>query len=52
MYPLHEETVLLVKEERRLTGLVIENLQKISDQKLFLRVGYSSLFAYCTQALG
>ncbi len=52
MHPLHEETISLVKEERRLTGLVIENLQKISDQRLFLRIGYSSLFAYCTQALG
>jgi 5-methylcytosine-specific restriction endonuclease McrA len=49
---LHEETLALVKEERRLTGLIIENLQKISDSKLFLEMGYSSLFQYCTKALG
>lgn len=52
MEPLHEETLSLVKEERRLTGLVIENLQKISDQRLFLRMGYSTMFDYCTKALG
>ncbi len=52
MYPLHEETLSLVKEERRITGLVIENLQKIFDQRLFLRMGYSSMFDYCTKALG
>jgi hypothetical protein len=52
MHSLHEETLALVKEERRLTGLVIENLQKISDTKLFLEMGHSSLFRYCTQALG
>ncbi len=52
MISLHEETLALVKEERRLTGLIIENLQKISDTKLFLEMGYSSLFQYCTKALG
>ena len=52
MYPLHEETLSLVKEERRITGLVIENLQKIFNQQLFLQMGYSSMFDYCTKALG
>ncbi len=49
---LHTHTLELVREERRLTGLVIENLQKISDLNLFLEMGYSSLFTYCTRALG
>jgi hypothetical protein len=52
MRSLHEETLALVKEERRLTGLIIENLQKISDSKLFVEMGFASLFQYCTQALG
>jgi 5-methylcytosine-specific restriction endonuclease McrA len=52
MRQLHEETLVLVKEERRLMGLIIENLQKISDTKLFLEMGYQSLFRYCTEALG
>jgi hypothetical protein len=49
---LHEETLKLVNEERRITGLVIENLQKISDTRLFLKMSYSSLYEYCTRALG
>lgn len=52
MYKLHDETLALFKEERRLTGLIIENLQKIADTKLYLEMGYSSMFQYCTQALG
>lgn len=51
-YPLHEKMLQLVKEERRLTGLVIENLQNISNQNIHLVMGYSSLFDYCTRALG
>ncbi len=51
-YFLHDETLNLVKEERRLTGLVIENLQKIQDSKLYLKMGYSSLFEYAVKALG
>ncbi len=49
---LHDETLKLVKEERRLTGLVIENLQKIQDANLHLKMGYSSLFEYAVKALG
>lgn len=49
---LHEEILRLVKEERRLTGLVIEYLQKISEARLYLAFGYSTLFEYCTRALG
>jgi HNH endonuclease len=52
MSELHLQTLSLVKEERRLTGLVIENLQKISDTKLFLQLGFSTLFEYCTRSLG
>ena len=51
-YALHDETLKLVKEERRLTGLVIENLQKIQDTKLYLKMGFSSVFEYAVKALG
>ncbi len=51
-YTLHDETLKLVKEERRLTGLVIENLQKIQEANLHLKMGYSSLFEYAVKALG
>ncbi len=51
MIEIHESTLVLVKEERRLTGLVIENLQKIYEQKIFLQMGYSSMFEYATKAL-
>ena len=49
---LHTETLALVKEERRITGLVISNLQKIYDTKLYLQMGFSSMFEYCTRGLG
>ncbi len=51
MIKLHENTLALVKEERRLTGLVIESLQKIFEQKIYLQMGYSSMFEYATKAL-
>ncbi len=52
MIELHESTLALVKEERRLTSLVIDNLQKIYEQKLFLQMSYSSMFEYVTRGLG
>ena len=48
----HIETLELVKEERRVTGLVITNLQKISDTQLYLQMGFSSMFDYSTRGLG
>jgi len=52
MFDLHNQTLALVQEERRLTGQIVINLQKISDQNLHLKMGYRSLFDYCTRALG
>jgi hypothetical protein len=49
---IHNQTLALVKQERLLTGLIIANLQKIQDQNLHLKMGYSTLFEYCTKALG
>lgn len=48
----HSTLLSLVKEERRITNLIIQNLQKVQDTKLFLHMGYSSMFEYCTRALG
>jgi len=49
---LHKETLVLVKEERKLTGQVIEKLKEIAESNLHLKWGYSSLFDYCTKGLG
>lgn len=49
---LHREILLLVREERVITSKIIEALQKVADQKLFLKMGYPTLFSYCVNALG
>ena len=45
------ETRRLVACERGATVAVIAALMEIDERKLYLGQGYSSLFAYCTQAL-
>lgn len=41
----------LADEERRSTARLIAALVELDSRRLFLREGFSSLFAYCTQAL-
>ncbi len=48
---LHERTLRLVNEERRITTEVLEHLHEVERRKLFAEMGYSSLFAYVTEAL-
>ncbi len=49
---LHNEILNLVREERALTSKIIEGLQRVADEKIHLKMGYPTLFAYCNQALG
>ncbi len=49
---LHEKILSLVAEERRVTVNIIEHLQDIYNDKLYVRWGFSNLFDYMTRALG
>lgn len=41
----------LVARERWATGQVLRSLMEFDARRLYLALGYSSMFAYCTQAL-
>jgi hypothetical protein len=43
--------VSLCRHEREVTLEVLRHLNEVERRKLYLRLGYSSMFAYCTQAL-
>jgi len=49
---LHNHTKRLVAKERELTTEVLHTLAEVERRKLFAELGFSSLFSYCTQALG
>ncbi len=42
----------LVSEERKLTADILESLREVERRKLFLEMGYSSLFDFCVKELG
>ena len=42
----------LVARERRATALLVAHLGELDTRDIHLRAGYSSLFAYCRDALG
>lgn len=42
----------LVAEERQLTTQILELLREVESRKLFLPMGYPSLFEFCTKELG
>jgi len=48
---IHLETVKLAKQHRHIEAKLILNLQKVNQTKLFQKLGFSSLYQYCTQAL-
>jgi hypothetical protein len=50
-HELLAETVRLAAAERHTTARLIAHLAEIDSRELHLGEGYSSLFAYCTQAL-
>lgn len=42
----------LCQKEKEITGEIIRCLQDIYDQKIYLDMGYGSLFSFCTDELG
>ena len=48
---LLNETQSLVKQEREITLKVLHHLREIEKRRLFSKLGYSSLYTYCTQEL-
>ena len=48
---LLDETQTLVKQEREITLKVLHHLREIEKRRLFSKLGYSSLYMYCTQEL-
>src|ERR1700677_3167081 len=42
----------LVIEERKLTAEILEYLREVEVRKLFLELGYPSLFEFCMRELG
>src|ERR1700693_2596559 len=42
----------LVKEERKITLLILDYLREVDSRRLFAEVGYSSLFDFCRFELG
>ena len=51
-YPLHEKALELSKEFRRVEKDLIHVLQEIEEQKIYLELGFSSMFKYATLSLG
>ena len=48
---LLEQTEKAVLEERESTNLVLDHLREIQSRRLYARLGFSSMFEYCTQHL-
>jgi hypothetical protein len=42
----------LVQQEREVLAETIRYLQEVDTRRLYLELGYSSLFSFCTQGLG
>jgi len=51
-FPLHEKALALSKDLRRLENELIAVLQEIEAHKIYLELGFSSLFKYATTSLG
>jgi len=49
--PLHQRAVSLARQYRRLEGQLVEVLQRIDSKKVYLKLGYGSMFDYCRLAL-
>lgn len=42
----------LVQSERKITGEIIEYIKEIDSRRVYLDLGFTSLFAYLTQGIG
>jgi len=51
-FPLHEKALALSKDFGRLENELIAVLQEIEAQKIYVELGFSSLFKYATTSLG
>jgi hypothetical protein len=49
---LHQKLLNLVGQERKILATIIAYLQEVSDRKLFLDFGRSSMLDYCVKDLG
>jgi 5-methylcytosine-specific restriction endonuclease McrA len=49
---LLNSTKVVVPRERGITVIVLDHLYEVDRRKLYLTLGYSSMFAYCTGELG
>ena len=49
---IHEKLLELVKQERKLVSQILDLLQTVQDQKLYLSFGYVNLFEYLVRGLG
>jgi len=49
---IHEKLLDLVKQERKLISQILDLLQTVQDQKLYLEWGYGNLFEYLVRGLG
>ncbi len=43
---------VLVQQENELTSDLLAHLAELDERKLYLELGFPSLFAYCTESLG
>ncbi len=48
---LIEQTEKVVLHEREMTNSVLDHLREIQNRRLYARLGFSSLFEYCTKQL-
>ena len=42
----------LVATERKITAEIIEHIQKIDQQKIFLQMGFANLYLFLTEYIG
>ena len=49
---IHEQLLELVRQERKLVSQILDLLQEVQDQKLYLSFGYANLFEYLVRGLG
>jgi hypothetical protein len=49
---IHNELLALREKEKQLSSLILEKLQIMEEQRLYLKLGYSSLFDYLVRGLG
>jgi len=52
MNPIHKKALEVVAKFKQAEADLISILQEIEDHRVFMKLGYTSLFNYCVQALG